>query len=219
MSDDVITVDTMPFLVAHNDEYLYYRTDHHWTARGAYYAYQAFCSTKGIGATPLESYQRLQFNGFLGTLYSDANQPAAMKKNPDYVEAFVPIGTNTVTVTEKGGKIVNYSIVNKQTDSYYSAAGSKYNCFIAGDNPLSKIHNPNVTNGESIVIVKESYGNAFVPFLVDSYEYVYVIDYRKWSGHLADFVIENSVDDVLFLNVVNVTSTSNRLVELADIIQ
>jgi hypothetical protein len=69
------------------------------------------------------------------------------------------------------------------------------------------------------VIVKESYGNAFVPFLVDSYEYVYVIDYRYWSGNLADFVIENVIDDVLFLNVVNVTSTSIRLNEMADIIQ
>ena len=67
-------------------------------------------------------------------------------------------------------------------------------------------------------MVKESYGNAFIPFLVDSYEYVYVIDYRYWSGDLADFVIDNGIDDVLFLNVVNNTSTSARLEELADII-
>ena len=74
-------------------------------------------------------------------------------------------------------------------------------------------------NGKKIIVFKESYGNAFVPFLVDSYEDVYVIDYRKWSGNLANFVIQNDIDDVLFLNVVNVTSTSARLNELNAIIK
>ena len=114
--------------------------------------------------------------------------------------------------------MVKYQVVNRQTNAWYPAAGAKYNCFIAGDNPLSEIHNPNISDGSSIVVVKESYGNAFIPFLVDSYEYVYVIDYRYWSGDLADFVIDNGIDDVLFLNVVSNTSTSARLEELADII-
>lgn len=219
LSDKVVAVDTLPQLIGHNDEYLYFRTDHHWTARGAYYAYVAFCQAKGVTSSPLDSYERLQFNGFLGTLYAEAGQPSAMKSNPDYVEAFVPTGTNVITVTEKSGNVVEYQVVNKQTDAWYPAAGAKYNCFIAGDNPLSEIHNESISDGSSIVIVKESYGNAFVPFLVDSYEYVYVIDYRYWSGNLADFVIDKGIDDVLFLNVVSNTSTSLRLKDLADIIQ
>ena len=219
LSDSVTSVDALSEMRAHNGEYLYYRTDHHWTARGAYYAFVAFCRAKGIKPTALEAYEDMRFEGFLGTLYAEASQPAAMKSNPDFVEAFVPMGTNSIKVTEKSGNVTNYQIVNKQTNVWYPAAGAKYNCFIAGDNPLSEIHNPNISDGSSIVIIKESYGNAFVPFLVDSYEYVYVIDYRYWSGHLADFVIDNGIDDVLFLNVVNNTSTSARLSELADIIQ
>lgn len=219
MSDDITTVDALSEMIAHNTEYLYYRADHHWTARGAYYAYVAFCEAKGIEPTPLSDYERLQFDGFLGTLYAEADQPAAMKSNPDYVEAFVPMGTNKIKVTERNGNVTEYQVVNKQTDAWYPAAGAKYNCFIAGDNPISEIHNPDITDGSSIVIIKESYGNAFVPFLVDSYEYVYVIDYRYWSGNLADFVIDNKIDDVLFLNVVNATSTSARLNELSTIIK
>ncbi len=218
MSGDVKTIDTLPYLAAHNDEYLYYRTDHHWTARGAYYAYEAFCRTKGITPTPLKDYQRLQFDGFLGTLYSEAKQPGAMKSNPDYVEAFVPIGTNRADVYNADGTYYDWFAVVYTGANKYSA-GEKYNCFIAGDQPLTKIHNSKVKDGSSIVVVKESYGNAFVPFLVDSYEYVYVIDYRKWSGKLADFVIDNNIDDVLFLNVVNVTSTSARLNQMAAIIK
>lgn len=219
LSDSVTSVDALSEMRAHNGEYLYFRTDHHWTARGAYYAFVAFCEAKGIEPTALESYESLRFDGFLGTLYSEANQPAAMKNNPDFVEAFVPMGTNEITVTERGGNVVKYQVVNRQTNAWYPAAGAKYNCFIAGDNPLSEIHNPSISDGSSIVVVKESYGNAFIPFLVDSYEYVYVIDYRYWSGDLADFVIEGGIDDVLFLNVVSNTSTSTRLSELADILQ
>lgn len=219
LAEGIKSVDAFSEIQSHNDEYLYYRTDHHWTALGAYYAFVAFCETKGIEPTPLESYEKLEFEGFLGTLYAEAGQPSAMKNDPDVVEAFVPMGTNVIKTTDRSGAVEEYSIVNKKTDVWYPAAGAKYNCFIAGDNPISEIHNPEITNGSSIVIIKESYGNAFVPFLVDSYEYVYVIDYRYWSGSLADFVTENGIDDVLFLNVVNITSTGVRLDELSDIIK
>jgi hypothetical protein len=220
LADGVKGVDTLPDLISHNTEYLYFRTDHHWTARGAYYAYVAFCREKGIAPTPLGDYQRLQFDGFLGTFYNNADlkQPVAMRDNPDYVEAFVPIGTNDeIAYDSNGKKTAEYSIVYKGADKY--TAGNKYLCFIAGDLPLIKIHNESKNDGSSIVVIKESYGNAFVPFLVDSYEYVYVIDYRQWSNHLADFVVDNGIDDVLFLNVVSNTSTSERLKELAQIIK
>ena len=218
LADGVVAVDTLPYLISHNDEYLYFRTDHHWTARGAYYAYVAFCEQKGIKATPLGDYQRLQFDGFLGTFYANAKQPAAMKGNPDYVEAFVPMGVNEENVYDNNGKkIAEYAVVIKGADKY--SAGNKYLTFIGGDQPLISIHNPTIKDGSSIVVVKESYGNAFVPFLVDSYEYVYVIDYRQWTNNLADFVIEKNIDDVLFLNVVSNTSTSERLKELSKIIK
>ncbi len=218
LADGIKSVDTLPNLISHNDEYLYFRTDHHWTARGAYYAYLAFCEEKGIDPTPLEDYERHQFDGFLGTFYANAKQPAAMKNDPDYVEAFVPIGTNKLEVYDSDGSYVDwFSIVYTGADKYDAA--NKYLTFISGDRPLIKIQNPNMTDGSSIVVVKESYGNAFVPFLVDSYEYVYVIDYRAWSGSLADFVTDKGIDDVLFLNVVSNTSTGERLKELSKIIK
>lgn len=218
LSGGIKSVDTLPNLIQHNDEYLYFRTDHHWTARGAYYAYLAFCKEKGIEPTPLEDYKQYKFDGFLGTFYANAKQPAAMKNNPDYVEAFVPIGTNREDVYDGNGNYVDwYSIVYSGADKYDAA--NKYLAFMGGDHPLAEIHNPNITDGSSIVVIKESYGNAFVPFLVDSYEYVYVIDYRQWDGKLSDFVIDNGIDDVLFLNVVSNTSTSARLKELSEIIK
>lgn len=217
LSSNISSVNICPNMRSHKNEYLYYRTDHHWTARGAYYAYESFCSAKGISPTPLSSYEKLEFGGFLGTLYADT-KANALKNNPDTVEAFVPKGTNTAKVTERNGNVTQYSIVNKQTDKFYANAASKYNCFIAGDNPLTEIHNPNKNDRSSIVVVKESFGNAFVPFLVDSYEYVYVIDYRYFNGNLCDFVTTHNAGDVLFINNVVATSTSARLNEMEKII-
>lgn len=215
LADNVTPVRIIPELIKHNDEYLYFRTDHHWTARGAYYAYVEFCRQKGITPTPLSAYtQTGKADGFLGSLYSsDKNKnPAAMEQNPDYIESFVPIGINRLDEYDATGKWVDYwAIVNTKATRYDT-------CFISGDRPLIKIHNEKITDGSSIVVIKESYGNAFVPFLVDSYEHVYVIDYRHWKGILSDFVIENNIDDVLFLNVIGNSTAHDNICALAGII-
>ena len=60
--------------------------------------------------------------------------------------------------------------------------------------------NKTVTDGSACVVVKESFGNAFVPFLVDHYQYIYVIDYRYWEGSISDLVKEKGATDVILLN-------------------
>ena len=199
MNDGINKVDVTPNMLKHNTEYLYYRTDHHWTARGAYYAYEVFCSAKGITPTPLDSYRRLQFDGFLGTLYSEAKQPAAMKSNPDFVEAFVPKGINEEKVYDsQGNKIAEYAIVYTKADKY--TAGNKYLAFIGGDHPLIEIHNPSISDGSSIVVVKESYGNAFIPYMIDYFERIVVVDIRETVPSVASLVEEYDVTDALIIN-------------------
>jgi hypothetical protein len=85
---------------------------------------------------------------------------------------------------------------------------------LLGDHALGEIHNETKADGSSILVVKESFGNAFVPFLVDSYEYVYVIDARYFDGNLVDFVTAHSVDEVLFINNLSATGAGARLDEL-----
>ncbi len=218
MGENVHTVDAYNALMAHRGEYLYFRTDHHWTATGAYYAFEAYCRQAGLSPAPLASYEKLTFGGFLGTLYSKTEKPAALGNNPDVVEAYVPKGTNSMVTHQADGQTVTtYSVVNKKTDVWYQAAASKYNCFIAGDHPLIEIHNESIAadrKGSTVLLVKESFGNAFAPFLVDSYEYVYIIDYRYYDGNLADFVTAKGVDDVIFLNNIVAATGSARLSEM-----
>ena len=225
MNDNVHTVNAYAALMAHKDEYIYFRTDHHWTATGAYYAYEAYCKAAGITPTPLSSYEKMTFGGFLGTLYSKTGQPAAMGGNPDSVEAYIPKGTNDEYIyDENGGDRTRYrgGVVRKDTDTFYQAAASKYNCFLMGDHPLIEIHNENISadrKGTTVLLVKESFGNAFAPFLVDSYEYIYVVDYRYYKGGtLGQLVADKGVDDVIFLNNVVATTGGARLSEMEDFI-
>lgn len=225
MNQSVTTVDVYAALMAHREEYIYFRTDHHWTATGAYYAYEAYCKQAGIAPTPLSSYEKLTFEGFLGTLYSKTGQPAAMGANPDRVEAYIPKGTNDEYIYDQdGGDRTRYrgGVVRRDTDSFYQAAASKYNCFLMGDHPLIEIHNENVATdrkGTTVLLVKESFGNAFAPFLVDSYEYVFVVDYRYYNGTLSELVTAKGVDDVIFLNNIVATGAGARLSELEDFIR
>ncbi|MCC6093599.1 MAG: hypothetical protein LIV24_01010 [Eubacterium sp.] len=184
-------------LVKHNSEYLYFRTDHHWTALGAYYAYTDFCKSKGIQAHAVSDLTEKDYPGFIGTYYSLSNQSAALGNNPDTVQTWTPAGTNELTCNDQNGNTFTYPIV---ADASSYSSENKYLAFIGGDQPYEEIHNPAITDGSSCVILKESFGNCFVPWLVDHYQNIYVIDYRYYSGNLTQFVSDHQVSDVIFIN-------------------
>ena len=206
LDPSIIQVPVLDTLIQHNAEYIYYNTDHHWTALGAYYAYREFCSAKGITPHELSYFTETEYPGFLGTFYSYSNQSEALANNPDTVKAYIPAGTNDETVTDASGGTYNLNIINDMTDS---SAGSKYSSFLGGDNALIEIHNPSITDGSSCLLIKESYGNAFAPFLVDHYQNVYVVDYRYYSQNLTNFINEKGIKDVIFLNNSDALSEAN----------
>lgn len=209
MNKNVKVVDIYDALktAQNNGEYLYFRTDHHWTAMGAYRAYEQFCNSRGRAPTPLSAFTLVEYGGYLGSFYRQT-ELAAMKSNPDIVQAFVPPSTNSMSITDSSGNEFEYSIV---TDVSEWSSLYKYNTFIGADNPYSVIKNPNKSDGSACLLIKESFGNAYAPFLVEDYETVYVIDYRYFSSidsrNLKTFVTDNGVQDVLFLN--NISATRN----------
>ena len=216
MNDKVVSVPLNKAMMAHRGEYIYFRTDHHWTATGAYYAYAEFCKAAGKTPTPLESYETEEFPGFLGTFYRDTNESSHLGDNPDTVVAYHPLSTEaTLDYTDKNGQVIRWPIIYDQSSA---PASYKYGTFVGGDQPYTIIKNPALTDGSSCVVVKESFGNAFVPFLVDHYETVHVIDYRYWEGSVSDFVKTNGVDDVLFVNNLSAIRSSVLVGYLHDIL-
>ena len=190
-------------LVDHNSEYIYFRTDHHWTALGAYYAYEEFCKAKGIKPTPISEYEKVEFPDFLGTLYAGSGQASALGDHPDTVVAYIPKATNDMKFIGHDGLEYDWNVVEDVTDW---EAETKYNCFVGGDEPFGVIENPDKTDGSACVVVKESYGNAFIPFLVDNYQYTYIVDHRyfaiyeKYGNDFVKMVKDKNIQDVILLN-------------------
>ena len=203
MSSGVKTVPVIDTLRAHNSEYLYFYSDHHWTALGAYYAYTEFAKAAGFAPHGLGEYQKQSFDGFKGSFFSETQD---VKLKTDTVYAYEPLGGGDLWFgDDENTKEWDWSIISNVSDW---ASSSKYNTFIGGDNAYTEITSGGVHNGSSIVVVKESFGNAFVPFLVDHYEKVYVLDYRYYTAQtLASFAESKGAKTVLFIN--NMSATRN----------
>ena len=215
MDETVKTVDIYDSLMTNRNEYIYFRTDHHWTALGAYYAYEDFCEVKGITPEALDSYETSEFDGFLGSFYNDTNANATLKANADVVTAYHPNMDAIMHVTDSRGVEYDSKVI---FDESKAAAGLKYSCFIAGDNPITEIENKELTDGSSCIVVKESFGNAFVPFLVDHYQTIYVVDYRYWKGSISELAQEKNVDDVIFVNNLSMIRNKSLVGKLFSVI-
>ena len=190
----------------HRNEYTYFRTDHHWTALGAYYGYEEFCKTKGVSPVPVKDYQTVSYDGFLGTFYSSSGQSPALSKTPDTVIAYLPKNNVECTVTEGNGNQFAWDVISDVSEY---APNLKYLTFIGGDQALVTIKNLDIEEESSCLVIKESYGNAFVPFLIPHYKNIYVIDPRHYKGTLSDFATNNQVDDIIFL--ANISTTRNEI--------
>lgn len=196
-------------LKSRRNEYVYFRTDHHWTALGAYYTYCELMRAKGTEPLPLESYVKYEFGGFLGTFYSSSGKLPQLAANPDTVYAYQPAMTNTLSLFDRAGYWYNTTIIS---DMSASSPSNKYLTFIKGDNALSKIDNPNLADGSTCIVIKESFGNAFVPFLVPHYQTVYIVDYRHIAQVDARGLLQLQADsgatDIIFIN--NISATRNK---------
>lgn len=212
----VKVVDMYDKLMQHRDEYIYFRTDHHWTALGAYYGYERFCEEKGILPITLERRKGADFGDFLGSFYEDTGSSKKMKKNPDTLQAYYPISEElSLKYTDTQGRRTSWEVIHDVTEYPIDV---KYSAFIAGDNPYTRIKNDSLKKGQTCVVVKESFGNVFVPYLTDHYTTIYVIDYRYWEGDLIEFAKEKKADDVIFINNLSMTRSDYLTGRLAHII-
>lgn len=206
MSDNVVGVNCFDRLMQHRDEYLYFRTDWHWTGTGAYYAYEQFCADKGITPYTMEQRQCSVFEGYLGGLYTQTTGgDSALRQTPDTVYAYHCYNDVDMVYTTSGGSSYSWPVI--MDVSGYDATG-KYLCFAAGDQPYAKFTNPAVTDGSVAIVVKESFGNVLMSYVADHYSTVYEIDYRHWNGDLVSFAREVGATDILFANNIGMVRSS-----------
>lgn len=179
LNENVMPVNVIKEMWPHADEHLYFATDHHWTQRGAYYAYRAFVNAKGEDIADISEFPQDNVEDFVGSwLYSMQGTigEIALKENSETMERFMPI------VDYEGAVYLDMNLKDKWRESkVIVTSDDKYTTFIGGDMPIIK-YTTSVKNGEKAVIVKESFGNAFATWAINNYEEVYIIDPRQWNG-------------------------------------
>ena len=199
LSSAVQPINCYNALCDHINEYIYFNTDHHWSGLGAYYAYAAFCEQTGQTALKLSDCTEHTISDFEGTLYD-----SSLQNGLDTVHWWeFPYETHAMRQDNPGEDLY-------RTTVYYEQEGSgqySYGVFIWGDAPLFVCYNDELNNGKKIAVVKESYGNAFAPYLTNNYEEVHVVDMRYFDGSLTDYMRDNGIDEVIFVN--NVMQANN----------
>lgn len=190
--ESVNMVDTYSELFAHRNEYLFFRSDHHWTARGAYYAYRAFAESVGFEPVDIDDLEcRILSTSYTGSMYSFTGDER-VKRITDVVEAYIPSKECKMTVTTATGQTVTYTGCITNSPSYLA--------FIAGDNPYTVINVPDNPQELSCLVLKDSYGNAFVPYLCEHYGNIIVIDPRHFTQNVYDLLGEYGLSDIIFMN-------------------
>lgn len=197
LKDGVVPVNAYDEMLQHYEEYIYFKTDHHWTGLGAYYGYVAFCKDSGQEALSLSEYEEYDLGTFYGYLYSYGEGKAAVQ--PDNVTIYRPKDYDAAAwvypdSVKSGGYQMHLLATTWSPDS-----NEKYMAFSGGDAPLLQITSGN-KNGKKILVIKDSYAKAFLPHLANNYEYVYEIDPRHFQGSIPQFVSSEGIQEVLVTN-------------------
>ena len=180
---------------------LYYHTDHHWTTHGAYVGYQAYCSAAGLSPIPEADFQKTCVTtDFHGTIFSKLH------------DSTVPGDAITLYENPANQLTVSYPDTGEVTDTLYNrdylAQKDKYSVFLNNLHPLVEITNARADSDRQLVLIKDSYANSMVPFLVHHYQKIYVFDTRYYRFGPSSFINEHpEVTDVLLLYNMNTIDT------------
>lgn len=211
--DGVIPVDAYSALAQHVGEDIYFRTDHHWQPLGAYYAAEEFAKTAQVPFVPLSDYETVTMEGYVGTMYGYSGDNPLVKNNPDTFTYYKPKNEYTVTYyTQSLENPYEAGMFLKTIDNL--AVVQWYLVFFGGDGEVAHIHT-DVGNGRKLVIVKDSYGNAFAPCLANSFEDIWVVDMRGFEKSISQLVKDEGLTDVLFC-MNSFSATGDNQYKLAD---
>ena len=192
----VIGVDIFDALKAHTDEYIYSRTDHHWQPLGAYYAAQEFAKEAGVPFADLSTYEKCKIEGFCGTMYAYSEYNPDLKKWPDTFWYYKPQNNYTIDYYNDTFSAIDENKGHSLFFDWVSGANC-YSAILGGDLDIPEIKT-DVHNGRTLVVIKDSYGNAMIPFLTQSFEKIYVVDFRYVNISMRDFLNRIGATDVLF---------------------
>ncbi|MGN1118748.1 MAG: DHHW family protein, partial [Oscillospiraceae bacterium] len=204
--EGITTIDCLSYLSGHSDEYIYYRTDHHWTSLGAFYGYNAAAKTLGFSAYGMNSFNiETASTSFRGTLFSKTLDSSITPDTIDYYH--LASGEPSVKMT------VNTGFGTEEYDSLYVreflSQKDKYSSFTGSNQPIVTIET-DVDNGKSLLMIKDSYAHSLVPFLSKHYSKITMVDMRYINVGLENFLDVDEYSQVMFMyNAVSFSEDSS----------
>lgn len=205
LGDSVEWIDVSTELNRHKTEKIYYKTDHHWTTLGAFYAFQAAAPFLGIEGDLSGKYVSYavsdSFNGML------ASKSGVNLGEKEQIDIYVPTEEDT-------DLIVDYVDEGKRSTSLYDSSKLKekdqYTVFLGGNSSLLDIRTVS-TSTKRLLLVKDSFANSFIPFLTPYYREIVVVDPRYYSGTINDLMDSYRISEVLFLYSGNTFFKDNNI--------
>jgi len=191
----ISTVDCLSYLTGHSSEYVFYRTDHHWTSLGAYYACCAAAKTLGYSAYTLDQFNiETASSSFRGTLYSKTLDNGVTPDSIDYFHL------------ASGGPKVKMTVFDGTKETVYDSlyvrsyldVKDKYSSFTGSNSPIVTIET-DVDNGKNLLLIKDSYAHSLVPFLANHYSKITMVDMRYINVDLGRLIDLSEYQQALFM--------------------
>ena len=176
---------------------MFYKTDHHWTTYGAYFAYENYCKALNLVPYKMDEYNiKVVSDSFYGTVFSKVND---MSVKPDEIVCFEK--DRNLNIMYQGG--MSDSLYNES----YLEQKDKYSFFLNNINDKIIIENKDINNSKVLLVAKDSYANCFIPFLTDYYEKIIVLDTRYYMYGVSGLIEKENVTDILLLFNMNTIDT------------
>ncbi len=188
---------------------LYYKTDHHWTSKGAYLAYQNYCSAAELNETPESEYDISSYPDFYGTTYSKS---ALWMKQPDNIEIWQSRRPQNITVeildSEQETKSSNCLFFEEHLNE-----DDKYPIYLDGNHGFVRITNKSSSGGK-LLMIKDSYGQCLAPFFADNYSGIVMVDLRYYKQPVSELVQQEGFDDIFVVYGLDTFVTDSNIIWL-----
>lgn len=193
-----------------NGSQLYYKTDHHWTTKGAYTGYQELC--KALGVTPIDdsTLKKDSYPDFYGTTYSSSG---FWLTPPDNIEIWSNPNNSSKNISVKITEGANIKTSGSMYFTDHLKEDDKYPVFIDGNHALTEITNTNAKNG-TVLLIKDSFSHSLAPFLAENYSKVVLVDLRYYKESVSQLVSTYNPEQVVVLYGIDNLATDTDIVWL-----
>lgn len=190
------------------DEYVFYKTDHHWTSLGAWQGASALLQACQI-EPDLSAYDRYPVsNTFEGTLQArtgsiflkDTIDIYVAKNNPDYL------------VMANNDGVYESTIYDQEA----LAGKDQYEVFLGGNDALVQISANTPDSNRHLLVFKDSYANAMIQFLLPYFRTITIVDPRYFYDNIDRLMEANMITDVLYLYSYNTFQTDTTLADVLE---